>query len=89
MLIQAFRNILVVEKQTPYESYLQLKAQWKAPVRWGSNNEDLLSPLLAFTHSLIFALLQVALRWERLKNRIAVHQHSVETVTTKIIDSSL
>mmetsp|Transcript_40504 Transcript_40504/g.41335 ORF Transcript_40504/g.41335 Transcript_40504/m.41335 type:complete len:335 (+) Transcript_40504:265-1269(+) len=31
-----FRNILVVVKQTPYEHYLQLKAQGKAPValRW-------------------------------------------------------
>ena len=56
MLIQAFRNILVVVKQTPYESYLQLKAQGKAPVRWGSINEDLLSPLLAVTHSLIISL---------------------------------
>ena len=26
-----FRNALVVVKQTPYESYLQLKAQGKAP----------------------------------------------------------
>jgi NAD kinase len=31
-----FRNVLVVVKQTPYEQYLQLKAQGKAPValRW-------------------------------------------------------
>lgn len=35
-LTKAFRNILVVVKQTPYETYLQLKAQGKAPValRW-------------------------------------------------------
>lgn len=35
-MIKAFHNILVVVKQTPYESYLQLKAQGKAPValRW-------------------------------------------------------
>lgn len=35
-LTKAFRNILVVVKQTPYEQYLQLKAQGKAPValRW-------------------------------------------------------
>ncbi len=33
---KAFNNILVVVKQTPYEQYLQLKAQGKAPValRW-------------------------------------------------------
>jgi NAD+ kinase len=33
---KAFSNILVVVKQTPYEQYLQLKAQGKAPValRW-------------------------------------------------------
>ena len=33
---KAFRNILVVVKQTPYEQYLQLKSQGKAPValRW-------------------------------------------------------
>jgi NAD+ kinase len=32
-----FRNILVVVKQTPYEQYMQMKAQGKAPValRWG------------------------------------------------------
>jgi NAD+ kinase len=35
-MIKAFHKILVVVKQTPYESYLQLKAQGKAPValRW-------------------------------------------------------
>lgn len=35
-MIKAYRNILVVVKQTPYEQYLQLKAQGKAPValRW-------------------------------------------------------
>ena len=35
-MIKAFNNILVVVKQTPYEQYLQLKAQGKAPValRW-------------------------------------------------------
>ena len=34
--MKGFRNILVVVKQTPYEQYLQLKAQGKAPValRW-------------------------------------------------------
>jgi NAD+ kinase len=34
--VRAYKNILVVVKQTPYESYLQLKAQGKAPValRW-------------------------------------------------------
>lgn len=34
--MRSFRNILVVVKQTPYESYLQQKAQGKAPValRW-------------------------------------------------------
>lgn len=33
---KAYQNILVVVKQTPYEQYLQLKAQGKAPValRW-------------------------------------------------------
>ena len=33
---RAFNKILVVVKQTPYEQYLQLKAQGKAPValRW-------------------------------------------------------
>ena len=33
---RSFRNILVVVKQTPYEQYLQMKAQGKAPValRW-------------------------------------------------------
>lgn len=33
---KAFSNILVVVKQTPYEQYLQLKAQGRAPValRW-------------------------------------------------------
>lgn len=31
-LVKAYRNILVVVKQTPYESYSQLKAQGKAPV---------------------------------------------------------
>jgi len=53
-LLKAFRNILVVVKQTPYEQYLQLKAQGKAPV---------------------------ALRWERLKNRYAVHKKCVDDVT--------
>jgi NAD+ kinase len=53
-MLRAFNNILVVVKQTPYESYLQLKAQGKAPV---------------------------ALRWERLKNRYAVHKKCVEDVT--------
>ena len=35
-LSKAFKNILVVVKQTPYEQYLQLRAQGKAPValRW-------------------------------------------------------
>jgi NAD+ kinase len=35
-MIKTFKKILVVVKQTPYESYLQLKAQGKAPValRW-------------------------------------------------------
>lgn len=35
-MIRAYKNILVVVKQTPYEQYLQLKAQGKAPValRW-------------------------------------------------------
>ena len=35
-MIKAYKNILVVVKQTPYEQYLQLKAQGKAPValRW-------------------------------------------------------
>lgn len=35
-LIKAFSNVLVVVKQTPYESYMQLKNQGKAPValRW-------------------------------------------------------
>ena len=35
-MMKAFSNILVVVKQTPYEQYLQLKAQGKAPValRW-------------------------------------------------------
>eukprot|EP01038_Epipyxis_sp_PR26KG_P014776 gene14776-19857_t len=35
-LTKAFKNILIVVKQTPYEQYLQLKAQGKAPValRW-------------------------------------------------------
>ena len=42
MLIQAFRNILVVVKQTPYESYLQLKAQGKAPVLYSFYAEELL-----------------------------------------------
>lgn len=34
--MKAFRNILVVVKQTPYEQYLQLKSQGRAPValRW-------------------------------------------------------
>jgi NAD+ kinase len=34
--MRAFRNIMVVVKQTPYEQYLQLKNQGKAPValRW-------------------------------------------------------
>lgn len=33
---KAYRNILVVVKQTPYQHYLQLKAQGKAPIalRW-------------------------------------------------------
>ena len=36
MSTKAFKNILVVIKQTPYEQYLQLRAQGKAPValRW-------------------------------------------------------
>jgi len=36
MLLKAFNNILIVVKQTPYQQYLQLKAQGKAPValRW-------------------------------------------------------
>lgn len=35
-MLKAFNNILVVVKQTPYETYRQLKAQGKAPValRW-------------------------------------------------------
>lgn len=35
-MIKAYRNILIVVKQTPYEQYLQLKAQGRAPValRW-------------------------------------------------------
>jgi NAD+ kinase len=35
-MLKAFNNILIVVKQTPYEQYLQLKAQGKAPValRW-------------------------------------------------------
>lgn len=35
-MIKAFHNILVVVKQTPYEQYMQMKAQGKAPValRW-------------------------------------------------------
>jgi NAD+ kinase len=35
-MIKAFKNVLIVVKQTPYEQYLQLKAQGKAPValRW-------------------------------------------------------
>lgn len=35
-MIKAFNNILLVVKQTPYEQYLQLKNQGKAPValRW-------------------------------------------------------
>lgn len=35
-MVTAFRRILVVVKQTPYESYMRLKAQGKAPValRW-------------------------------------------------------
>ncbi len=35
-MIKAFNNILVVVKQTPFEQYMQLKAQGKAPValRW-------------------------------------------------------
>ena len=35
-MIKAFQNVLVVVKQTPYEQYLQLKAQGRAPValRW-------------------------------------------------------
>jgi NAD+ kinase len=35
-MLKAFNNILIVVKQTPYESYMQLKAQGKAPValRW-------------------------------------------------------
>ena len=35
--MKKFRNILVVVKQTPYEQYMQLKNQGKAPValRWG------------------------------------------------------
>jgi NAD+ kinase len=35
-MLKAYKNILVVVKQTPYEQYLQLKAQGKAPValRW-------------------------------------------------------
>eukprot|EP01039_Chlorochromonas_danica_P003181 gene3181-3483_t len=35
-MLKAFKNILVVVKQTPYETYRQLKAQGKAPValRW-------------------------------------------------------
>lgn len=53
-MLKAFRNILVVVKQTPYEQYLQLKAQGNAPV---------------------------ALRWERLKNRFAVHKKCVDDVT--------
>ena len=53
-LFKAFTNIIVIVKQTPYEQYLQLKAQGKAPV---------------------------ALRWERLKNRYAVHKKCVEDVT--------
>ena len=36
MSVKAFRNILVVVKQTPYESYMQLKAQGKAPVMIGT-----------------------------------------------------
>jgi NAD+ kinase len=36
MLLKAYNNILIVVKQTPYQQYLQLKAQGKAPValRW-------------------------------------------------------
>lgn len=36
IMLKAFNNILVVVKQTPYEQYLQLKAQGRAPValRW-------------------------------------------------------
>ena len=36
LLTKAYKNILVVVKQTPYEQYMQLKAQGKAPValRW-------------------------------------------------------
>jgi len=36
VMLKAYKNILVVVKQTPYESYSQLKAQGKAPValRW-------------------------------------------------------
>jgi NAD+ kinase len=35
-MLKAFNNILIVVKQTPYETYMQLKAQGKAPValRW-------------------------------------------------------
>lgn len=35
-MIRAFNNVLVVVKQTPYEQYMQLKNQGKAPValRW-------------------------------------------------------
>lgn len=35
-MLKAFNNILIVVKQTPYEQYLQLKAQGRAPValRW-------------------------------------------------------
>lgn len=35
-MIKAFNNVLLVVKQTPYESYLQMKNQGKAPValRW-------------------------------------------------------
>ena len=53
MLIQAFRNILVVVKQTPYESYLQLKAQGKAPVLYSFYAEEFLLRHFSYKHIFI------------------------------------